>query len=63
MNTQETRTERATLTVTPSEKKAIRAVAAARDTDESNLLRTTPVADVVDEYRRIRELVATEGVA
>lgn len=57
---QESRTERVTVTVTPLEKKAVKAVAAARDTDESNLLRTTLLADIVDEYRRIRELV-TDG--
>ena len=57
---QESRTARVTVTVTPLEKKAVKAVAAARDTDESTLLRTTLMADVVKEYERIRELVGTE---
>lgn len=50
------------MTVTPLEKKAVKAVAAARDTDESNLLRTTLLVDVLDEYERIRALVA-QGAA
>ena len=60
---QETKTERASLAVTPSEKRAIKAVAAARETDESNLLRSTLLADVVEEYGRIRALVAGEDAA
>lgn len=58
---QASRTARVTVTVTPAEKKAVKAVAAARDTDESNLLRVMPIDDVVAEYARIRELVGTEA--
>lgn len=58
---QESRTGRVTVTVTPYEKKAVKAVSAARDTDESNLLRTTLLNDVVREYERIRELVGSEA--
>lgn len=58
---QESRTERVTVAVTPFEKKAVKAVAAARDTDESNLLRTTPVDVVLDDYLRIRALVTGEA--
>lgn len=53
----ENRSERATLAVTPHEKRAIRTVAAARDTDESNLLRSVLIVDVVEEYARIRAVV------
>jgi hypothetical protein len=54
VSTQESRTERASITLTPSEKRAVRAIAALRGTDESNLLRTTPVADVMTEFERLR---------
>ena len=53
----ETRTEKVAIAVTPSEKKAVRAVAAIQDTDESNLCRVMPIADIVTEYNRIREAV------
>lgn len=52
--TQESRTERIGLAVTPTEKRAVQAVAALRETDESNLCRQTPIADVVAEYRRLQ---------
>ena len=55
--TQAGRSARVTVTVTPREKQAIKAVAAARETDESNLLRTTLIEEVLAEYARIRELV------
>lgn len=61
MDKQESRTERVTVTVTPLEKKAVKAVAAARDTDESSLLRSTLLTDVVAEYERIRKLVGVEA--
>jgi uncharacterized protein (DUF1778 family) len=53
----ENRTERVTITVTPNEKAAVRAVAAIRGTDESNLVRTTPISDVVSEFERLRARV------
>lgn len=49
---QEPRSEKAAMAVTASEKRAIRAVAALRETDESNLLRSTLLEDIVTEYRR-----------
>jgi hypothetical protein len=57
---QEARTERASLAVTKAEKQAIKAVAAARETDESNLLRCTLLADILTEYERIRAVVREE---
>lgn len=58
---QEPRSERAAIACTKAEKQAIRAVAAARQTDESNLLRTTLLVDVVAEFERIRAVVSGEA--
>lgn len=58
---QEGRTERASIAVTKAEKQAIRAVAAARETDESNLLRSTLLSDILEEYERIRAVVGGEA--
>jgi hypothetical protein len=55
------RTERASLAVTRAEKQAIKAVAAARETDESNLLRCTLLSDILAEYDRIRAVVGGEA--
>jgi len=49
---QETRTERIALAVTPSEKRAVRAVAALNETDESNLCRDVTISDIVAAYRK-----------
>lgn len=54
---QESRTDRVTLTVTPAEWRAIKAVAAARETDVSNLLRTMLLEDILAEFERIRAVV------
>ena len=54
MTERESRTERVALAVTPTEKRAVQAIAAIQETDESNLCRTTPIATVVDEYRRLQ---------
>lgn len=51
---QESRTERVSIAVTKTEKSAIRAIAALRETDESNLCRSVPVAEIVAEYRRLQ---------
>lgn len=51
---QESRTEKVGIAVTASEKRAVRAVAALRETDESNLCRDMPIADIVAEYRRLQ---------
>jgi hypothetical protein len=56
METQEIpRPERGTVTLTVEEKRAVRAVALLRGMDESSLLRTKVVADIVAEYERSRE--------
>lgn len=52
--TQESRTEKVAIAVTPSEKRAVRAIAALRETDESNLCREMPIADIIAEYRRVQ---------
>ena len=51
---QESRTEKVAIAVTKTEKTAVRTVAGVRETDESNLCRTTPIADIVAEYRRLQ---------
>jgi hypothetical protein len=57
---QESRTEKVAIAVTKTEKAAVRAVAAIRETDESNLCREVPIADILAEYRRL-QLVGAEG--
>ena len=54
METQESRPERVTIMVTEQEKQAVRAVAAARGLTESDVMRDMTVAQVLDEYGRIR---------
>lgn len=51
---QESRTEKVAIAVTPTEKSAVRAVAALRGTDESNLVRSNTIADIVAEFERLR---------
>ena len=51
----EVRTERATLMVTPDEKRAIRLVAAARDVTESDLLRRVGLTAIMREWRRLSD--------
>lgn len=51
---QETRTEKVGVAVTPTEKRAVRAIAALRGTDESNLVRSTTIADILAEFERLR---------
>lgn len=55
---QETRTEKVGVAVTPTEKRAVRAIAALRGTDESNLVRTNTIADIVAEFERLRSEAA-----
>lgn len=50
----ESRTEKVAIAVTPSEKRAVRGLAALRSTDESNLCRALPIAEIVAEFERIR---------
>lgn len=59
---QESRTERVAITVTPSEKRAVRAVAALRGTNESDLVRENSIADIVVEFERLRA-ASIEGAA
>ena len=54
----EPRTEKVAIAVTPSEKRAIVAVAALRESDASNLCRTMPIDDIVAEYRRLQGVAA-----
>lgn len=51
---QEPRSEKVGIAVTPSEKRAVVAVAAIRETDASNLCRENPIAEIVAEYRRLQ---------
>ncbi len=44
------------IAVTPTEKHAIRAIAAIQDSDESTLLRTMLIDDIVTEFDRVRSL-------
>lgn len=55
---QESRTEKVAIAVTKTEKAAVRAIAALRETDESNLVRIMPIAEIVAEYRRIQQTTA-----
>lgn len=50
----ESRTERVAIAVTPTEKRAVRAIAALRGTDESNLCRSSTIDDIVAEFERAR---------
>ena len=51
---QESRTEKVAIAVTKTEKAAVRAVAAIRESDESNLCRTMTIEQIVAEYRRLQ---------
>lgn len=60
-DTQEKKSERISLAVTPTEREAIRVVAAARDIkDDGLILRSMSLAGVVKEYKRLRRVM---GVA
>lgn len=50
----ESRTEKVAIAVTPSEKRAVRGLAAVRGLDESNLVRSMTIADIVAEFDRLR---------
>jgi hypothetical protein len=54
----ESRSEKVAIAVTKTEKAAVRAVAAIHGTDESNLVRSTPIADIVTEFHRLRAATA-----
>lgn len=55
---QESRTEKVAIAVTKTEKAAVRAVAALRETDESNLCRSMPIDAILAEYRRLQSATA-----
>lgn len=57
-NQEESRSERVTISVTPSEKRAIKGLAAILDSDESNLCRTTPIDEIVTRFEKIRDAAA-----
>lgn len=56
----ESRTEKVAIAVTPSEKRAVRGLAAIRGTDESNLCRSLPMAEILAEFERLQSVA---GVA
>lgn len=58
----ESKTEKVAIAVTPSEKRAIRGLAAIRGTDESNLCRSLPITEIVAEFERL-QAVASQPVA
>lgn len=61
VESQESRTEKVAIAVTPSEKRAVRGLAAIRGTDESNLVRSMPIAEIVAEFARLQ--AADRGAA
>ena len=54
----EPRNEKVAIAVTKTEKTAVRAIAALREMDESNLCRTTPIEEIVAEFRRLQGVEA-----
>ena len=54
----ESRTEKVGIAVTPSEKRAVKVIAGIHGTDESNLCRARPIAEIVAEFDRIRSTAA-----
>ena len=63
MDMQESRPERVTIMVTEEEKRAVRAVAAARGLTESDVMRDMTVAQVLAEYGRIRAALGISPAA
>ena len=57
MTGQESKSARVSMAVTPQEKQAMRAVAAARGTDEGNVLRGLSLDEVVAEFAAIQGLI------
>lgn len=52
--TQESRTDKVAVSMTPREKLAVQLVAGARDTDVSNLIRDRVLPGVLEEAKQIR---------
>lgn len=63
MDMQASRPERVTIMVSEHEKRAIRAVAAALDLTESDVMRDMTVAQVLAEYGRIRAALGLQPAA
>ena len=63
MDMQASRPERVTIMVSETEKRAIRAVAAALDLTESDVMRDMTVAQVLAEYGRIRAALGVQPAA
>lgn len=59
----ESRNERVAIAVTKSEKRAVRALAAFRGTDESSLLRSMTLAQIVEDFERLRSTMPEQGAA
>ncbi len=51
---QESRTEVVSISCTPTEARAVKAIAALRNTPASDLLRKMRLRDIVKEYERVR---------
>lgn len=60
---QESRSERIAVACTPTEKRAVRFVADAREMSESDVVRSMPMAEIVAEYARMREALGLAGAA
>jgi hypothetical protein len=50
----ESRTEKVAIAVTPTEKRAVRGLAAIRGGDESNLVRSMTIAEIVAEFEKLQ---------
>lgn len=61
IHNQESRTERATMALTPTEKRALQIVANLRQVTESDLLRTMLMADIVAEFDRLMSKLREEA--
>jgi len=53
--TQESRSERAAVMLTPTEKRAVRFLADAMNSTESDILRDMTITEIVGRYHEIRE--------
>lgn len=63
MDTQASRPERVTIMVSEHEKRAVRAIAAALDLTESDVVRDMTIAQVLAEYDRIRAALGIQPAA
>ena len=63
MDMQTSRPERVTIMVSEDEKRAVRAIAAALDLTESDVMRDMTMAQVLAEYDRIRAALGIQPAA